>query len=172
MFKLKKTFKKKSLSFHHTSFFEDSVFIDDWSSLVVQSSREPEFNCNYDVVKRLLSLLRLVSIKLSFMRKEVLQNDTEKLNGIDIISPIMLTLCRDSYATIPWPFMSFVLQPISWCICVIHCVCVRVRARFLLSFLHLYQVHIFWVQISCVKYQQQFSIQFLLSLWLCLNELL
>jgi hypothetical protein len=32
------------------------------------------------------------------MRKEVLQNDIEKLNGINIISPIMLTLCRDSYA--------------------------------------------------------------------------
>ncbi len=47
------------------------------------------------------------------MRKEVLQNDTEKLNGINIISPTMLALCRDSYATIPWPFMSFVLQPIS-----------------------------------------------------------
>lgn len=65
------------------------------------------------------------------MRKEVLQNDTEKLNGINIISPIMLTLCRHSYATIPWPFMGFVLQPISWYISVICCVCVSVCKIFI-----------------------------------------
>jgi hypothetical protein len=64
------------------------------------------------------------------MRKEVLQNDTEKLNGINIISPTMLALCRDSYATIPWPFMSFVLQPISWYVCVLCCVCVSVCKNF------------------------------------------
>lgn len=130
MFKLRKLLNKIFV-FSPYFFFQIIFFIDDWSSLVVQSSREPKFNCNYDVVKRLLSLLRLVSIKLSFMRKEVLQNDTEKLNGINIISPIMLTWCRDSYATIPWPFMSFVLQPISWYVCVICGVCVSVCKIFI-----------------------------------------
>jgi hypothetical protein len=134
MFKLRKLLKKIFV-FSPYFFFQIIFFIDDWSSLVVQSSKGPKFNCNYDVVKRLLSLLRLVSIKLSFTRKVLLQNDTEKLNGINIISPIMLTWCRDSYATIPWPFMSFVLQPISWYVCVWVCK--------ILSFLHLYQVYIF-----------------------------
>jgi hypothetical protein len=31
------------------------------------------------------------------MRKEVLQNDTEKLNGINIISPIMLNTNNSSW---------------------------------------------------------------------------